>query len=52
MQETGMSNGDLYYHDIDFSNSDTREQMLDFRREIISLGADSYPRVPSFVEDF
>jgi Niemann-Pick C1 protein len=52
VEETGLFPGEIYYHDIDFSNSDTRQQMLDFRQDIISLGADSYPRVPSFVEDF
>jgi hypothetical protein len=51
-ESVGQFHGQLYFHDIDFSNADVRQQMVDFRQDILSLGADSYPQYPTFAEDF
>jgi len=41
----------LYYHDLDVSDPNVREQMLRFRYDMLALGSDEYPETRSFLED-
>lgn len=51
-QDDGLFRANIYYHDLDVSDPIVRQQMLDFRHDILGLGSDSYPPYPIFVADF
>lgn len=50
-QATGLFAAQVYYHDLDVSDPDARKYIIDFRYDLLSIGADDYPPTPSFLEE-